>query len=474
MACCAYGAYCQQSDSHVFFASQNKAGSLPAGMAARGGYVNGRYVSASEASKGKGKGGGRGGGGDKGGGQKGWGSEDKWERPPGDEDVTLETKFDIEIMAPGETRMGYLFNMKQTRHYDEGGRTLTGLVLYFVQRDGVTFRCTFLYRPYFFVQVDSREGLEQMKDILQQRFARDGVTAEIVDKEDLDLEDHIVGRQRKVIKLTFDNDNGLGRARKDLMMDMKRAKKPDTFSFDSASKKSNLASVATVVNLYEHDVGYVNRVAIDNYINCGKWFEVTRNLLAVSVDNLKDTQCTVKALDDYTKPPGLRIFAWDIECTKEPLKFPDSAFDRITMISIMIDGSGFLIVNRAEVSADIEPLEYTPKPEYEGIFDTFNEPDEASLLRRFFSLIRETRPHVMVSFNGDFFDHPFVDNRAKAYSMDWIAECGIQKHDGNDFYAGQWIIHMDAFNWVQRDSYLPCGARGLKAVTRYKLKYDPV
>jgi DNA polymerase epsilon subunit 1 len=33
---------------------------------------------------------------------------------------------------------------------------------------------------------------------------------------------------------------------------------------------------------------------------------------------------------------------------------------------------------------------------------------------------------------------------------------------------------MDAFCWVQRDSYLPQGAQGLKAVTKYKLGYDPV
>ncbi|CAJ1369081.1 unnamed protein product, partial [Effrenium voratum] len=86
------------------------------------------------------------------------------------------------------------------------------------------------------------------------------------------------------------------------------------------------------------------------------------------------------------------------------------------------DGSGFLIVNRAEVAADIEPLEYTPKPEYEGVFQTYNEEDEAALLRRFFQLMKETCPHVMVSFNGDFFDYPFVQNRAKAYNMDWFAE----------------------------------------------------
>merc|ERR1719305_907477 len=58
--------------------------------------------------------------------------------------------------------------------------------------------------------------------------------------------------------------------------------------------------------------------------------------------------------------------------------------------------------------------------------------------------------------------------------MDWVAENGIQKENGNDYFCGQWIVHLDAFNWVQRDSYLPCGARGLKAVTKYKLKYDPV
>eukprot|EP00971_Amphidinium_carterae_P342281 6481542-Amphidinium_carterae.1 len=38
--------------------------------------------------------------------------------------------------------------------------------------------------------------------------------------------------------------------------------------------------------------------------------------------------------------------------------------------------SRFLIVNRAEVSADIKPIEYTPKPEYEGHFDTYNEENE--------------------------------------------------------------------------------------------------
>eukprot|EP00928_Gymnodinium_smaydae_P047182 TRINITY_DN31474_c0_g1_i1.p1 TRINITY_DN31474_c0_g1~~TRINITY_DN31474_c0_g1_i1.p1 ORF type:complete len:2595 (-),score=668.49 TRINITY_DN31474_c0_g1_i1:121-7905(-) len=444
-------------------------------MAGRGGgaYINGRYV----ANPGKGKGG-KGGGKEAGTGRTtGWaGGRDRdedFQRKPGDEDVALERKFDIDILQPGESRIGYLFNMKVTRHYDEGGRQLSGMVLYFLQRDGCTFRCTFVYRPYMFVQIPDRDNFESMRDILQQRFSNEGVFAEIIEREDLEMEDHIVGRKRQLIKLSFDNEEGLGRARKDLMKEMNKQKKDDGFDFDADDRKQG-SIMSRILSLYEYDVPYVCRLCIDNKINCGRWFAVTRHQQATSADNIWDTQCTVAVKEEMLAKPGLRIFAWDIECTKEPLKFPDSAKDRITLISAMVDGSGFLIVNRSEVSEDIEPLEYTPKPEYEGIFETFNEPDEASLLRRFFSLIRETNPHVSVTFNGDFFDMPFVTNRAKAYNLDFAAETGIEKSPPDDYYSGKWIIHIDCFAWVQRDSYLPCGARGLKAVTRYKLKYDPV
>lgn len=37
---------------------------------------------------------------------------------------------------------------------------------------------------------------------------------------------------------------------------------------------------------------------------------------------------------------------------------------------------GYLITNREIVSQDIDDFEYTPKPEFEGPFIIFNEPDE--------------------------------------------------------------------------------------------------
>jgi DNA polymerase epsilon subunit 1 len=41
-------------------------------------------------------------------------------------------------------------------------------------------------------------------------------------------------------------------------------------------------------------------------------------------------------------------------------------------------------------------------------------------------------------------------------------------------YRSRFASHMDAFKWVKRDSYLPQGSQGLKAVTKAKLFYDPL
>ena len=67
-------------------------------------------------------------------------------------------------------------------------------------------------RPYFFVQVRRSAGLEAMRDILGQRFESEGVIASLVEKEDLALEDHIVGKHRNLIKLSFQSTEGLNKA----------------------------------------------------------------------------------------------------------------------------------------------------------------------------------------------------------------------------------------------------------------------
>lgn len=126
------------------------------------------------------------------------------------------------------------------------------------------------------------------------------------------------------------------------------------------------------------------RTAIDNELFVGLWYNVS----------VHEGEVTIQQRQDLTAAWGRaepRVLAFDIECTKQPLKFPDAKEDIIYMISYMIDGEGFLIVNRDIVTEDIEDFEYTPKKEYEGPFTCINEPNERSLLLRFLDHIKEVK-----------------------------------------------------------------------------------
>ncbi|RHZ23048.1 hypothetical protein DYB37_001032, partial [Aphanomyces astaci] len=106
-------------------------------------------------------------------------------------------------------------------------------------------------------------------------------------------------------------------------------------------------------------------------------------------------------------------------------------------------------------------------------FECINVANELELIRYFFNHVKELNPHIFVTYNGDFFDWPFLETRAQHHGMDLKSEVGISK-DRNGEYRGQCAVHLDAYCWVKRDSYLPQGSQGLKAVTKYKLGYDPV
>ena len=197
-------------------------------------------------------------------------------------------------------------------------------------------------------------------------------------------------------------------------------------------------------------------------IRIGKWYDVEARHGVISLSCIEER---IQRADPV-------VLAYDIETTKLPLKFPDAVVDQIMMISYMIDGQGFLITNREIVSEDIADFEYTPKPEYDGPFLVFNEPDEKGVVERFFLHIKEAKPTVIVTYNGDFFDWPFVEARASVLGIDMYHEIGFRKNS-EDIYQSDYGVHMDCFCWVNRDSYLPQGSRGLKAVTVAKLGYDP-
>lgn len=340
------------------------------------------------------------------------------------------------------------------------------------------FKVSVVYQPYFLV-LPKQDTIHEIQNFLQRKY---GGTSkiEIIQKEDLDQPNHLIGLKQNMIKLQFANNNSLQKVKREINLAVKKNRereKNNTFYMkmlssslgpskgDGGGFPSNQDYMDQILDIREHDVPYHVRVSIDLQVFCGLWYNIRcRGGTELPVISLRS---------DIIERPDPIVLAYDIETTKLPLKFPDAQTDQIMMISYMIDGQGYLITNREIISRDVDDFEYTPKPEFEGNFVVFNEPNELSLIQKFFDHILDVRPHIIVSYNGDFFDWPFVETRAAVYDIDMKMEIGFGKNrEGN--YLCRPSMHMDCLCWVKRDSYLPVGSQGLKAVAKNKLRYDPV
>lgn len=75
----------------------------------------------------------------------------------------------------------------------------------------------------------------------------------------------------------------------------------------------------------------------------------------------------------------------------------------------------------------------------------------------------QVKPGIMVTYNGDYFDFPFIETRAAVHGMDMAQEIGFKCNPGGECLSKA-CVHMDCLHWVNRDSYLPQGQRGLKVL----------
>ncbi|KAL7918761.1 DUF1744 domain-containing protein [Trichoderma austrokoningii] len=414
---------------------------------------------------------------------EGTAADEKWERTRLAQ--SIDDKMGFARYESGKRKEGWLVNVQPTSIEDEripGGRA--ALDCYFIELDGSTFKATVEYEPYFIIAV--KRGRESEVEEWVKRVPGGGVVKSIrrMEKEDLSMPNHLMGYRRTFMELKFANVGDLMSAKRDIMPIAEKNRKNmnamdayaevatmsgdfdlfDNDLRDDERNTSNSISEASdfIVDIREYDVPYHVRVMIDLDIRAGKWYFVeAKHGITKIIPN-----------EDRSLPADPVVMAYDIETSKLPLKFPDAATDQIMMISYMIDGQGFLITNREIISEDIGDFDYTPKPEYPGPFMIFNEPNEKAVIERFFLHIKEARPTVIATYNGDFFDWPFVETRASINGIDMYQEIGW-KRDSEDQFKCNYSVHMDCFHWVNRDSYLPQGSRGLKAVTVAKLGYDP-
>ncbi|TMW61838.1 hypothetical protein Poli38472_010901 [Pythium oligandrum] len=414
-----------------------------------------------------------------------------------EEAAAAEESGELGVGEGNAPRLGWLLNMRACTLPDvaEGKHEVSAVELYFLEQDGKAFKTRVIYQPYFYVRAEENRSQEVIAYCMR-RFEGLVAKAERVLREDLDMPNHLNGKKAVYVKLSFFTVSDLVTVKQALgpIVDKNQAQQRARQAYelqsggDSGNGSMNHGGAAddefgaglgggasggdenesALIELREYDVPYPMRVAIDLDIRVGAWYNVgydpTAPYSPSDITRLRD-------MVDKAEPV---VCAFDIETTKAPLKFPDAQFDQIYMISYMVDRQGYLIVNREFVSEDISDFEYTPKEDYPGPFIVFNEANEEDLLRRFLDHLVDIQPHIYVTYNGDFFDWPFIDARCKFHGINLAQEIGVSLDLRSGEYRGRSSVHLDAFCWVKRDSYLPQGSQGLKAVTKYKLGYDPV
>lgn len=114
----------------------------------------------------------------------------------------------------GRKKKGWLCNMHSTTIEDEkipGGRA--GVDYYFIEEDGSTFKATVEYDPYFLIAV--RRGKEaEAEEWCRRKFEGLVKGVKRVQKEDLQMPNHLLGYRRSFLQLSFENVNDLLAVRK--------------------------------------------------------------------------------------------------------------------------------------------------------------------------------------------------------------------------------------------------------------------
>jgi len=323
--------------------------------------------------------------------------------------TNLETGFSFpEELPPGSNpRVGWLLNMVATRVQNPSdGKAVQAIDLFFIGDNGEPdFRATIISRPYCYVAV-SEENLREVETALRKQFSQEIAEVSHVQLEDISAPNHLASDTRPTfLKVECNTSYQMYAFRDELMPSIERNR--DRLKREGAQEDNAFSGLDLIQDIREYDVAGVNRLAIDRKINVGYWYRVTPSGTARKSDPTVDAEteansssaiefssASLEKLGDIVERANPVVLAFDIECTKKPLKFPDpEAGDKVMMVSWMVDGAGFLVINRETYGADIEDFEYAPHKDYKGHFTVFNERDEKTTLERFFSEVRLAALH---------------------------------------------------------------------------------
>ena len=267
------------------------------------------------------------------------------------------------------------------------------------------------FEPYLYVVSDNiEECIHEIKDNL------DVVNAEHVIKKDFQIESDF-------IKVTFKHPQEL------------------------AKNRDNLRDLENVIQIREFDIPFYRRYLMDRdiipmteVVAVGEEVESFMKLDSTKQDItiIKLTE-PLKRVEEY--PQNFRILSFDLE-VRNPHGMPNSDEDEIIMIGVASNFGINQVISTKTNSDDRD--------------DFVNQVDsEREMIQEFVRIIKDNNVDIIVGYNSDNFDFPYLKDRAKLLGVD--LDIGMDESDVKYIRRGyanaaslKGLIHVDLYLVMRR------------------------
>jgi DNA polymerase I len=189
---------------------------------------------------------------------------------------------------------------------------------------------------------------------------------------------------------------------------------------DVPKLREKILNLSEVQDIREHDIPFYRRYLIDNGLFPMAEVEVKgKSTDSPSCPGITDPGENITIFEIEGKPkqidgeiPHLKVMSYDIE-VRNPKGMPDADSDEIIMISL---AGNFGMENyqthgvRAIKHEMFERVLSTKKSSKKYV-ETLK--DEKEMILRFIEIINTENPHVILGYNSDIFDFPYINDRAK-------------------------------------------------------------
>lgn len=229
------------------------------------------------------------------------------------------------------------------------------------------------FEPYFYIEPND------INQCLKDLEKYDTQNIEIVDKKDFQV-------PKKFIKITF------------------------THPQEVPKYRDEIRNLDSVVDIREHDIPFYRRYLIDNDIVPMSLISVKGDIIE-SHDSISNNYDNLEIINLSDVPKSLnesisdfRILAFDLE-VYNPRGLPNSDIDEIIMIGL---NSNFGIRKVLSTKTKIN--------DNDSFVEKFN--SEKEMIEEFVKIIKDNQIDIIVGYNSDNFDFPYLNDRAKLYGID--------------------------------------------------------